>query len=285
MTEQPVVAVLGTGIMGGPMARNMLAAGLPVRVWNRSTPKAEPLAAAGAQVAATPAEAVQDADIVVTMLADGDAVRETIEAALPALTGVWVQSSTIGTADTETLLRLARKHGVRYVDAPVLGTKQPAEQGELVVLESGDPEDCAVARPVFDAIGRRTTHVCDQPGDASKLKLVVNNWVLALTNATAETVALACHLELDPQLFLDAISGGGMDVPYAHAKGSAMITGEYPVSFPLSLAAKDARLVLDAAGERIALDGTRAALTHLEAACRDGHGEKDMGAVYHGVTR
>lgn len=270
--------------MGAPMTRNILDAGLPVRVWNRSMHKTEPLAAAGARVAATPAEAVRAADIVVTMLADAAAVRETIESALPELTGVWVQASTIGTAATEELIGLARQHRVPYLDAPMLGTKQPAEQGELVVLESGAAADCAAAGPVFDAIGQRTIHVSDQPGEASKLKLVVNNWVLALTNATAETVALARTLNLDPQLFLDAISGGGMDVPYAHAKGGAMINGEYPVSFPLSLAAKDARLVLEAAADRVAMDGTKAALAHLEAAAHDGHGDEDMGAVYHGVS-
>ena len=127
------VAVLGTGIMGAAMARNLLAAGMEVRAWNRSREKAEPLADDGATVANSAAEAAEGADFVLTMLADADVIEEVVGdgGALSALAdgGVWLQMSTVGGEGSERLANLAKEHGVAYVDAPVLGTKQPAEQG------------------------------------------------------------------------------------------------------------------------------------------------------------
>ncbi|WP_236791285.1 NAD(P)-dependent oxidoreductase [Amycolatopsis sp. GM8] len=275
------VAVLGTGIMGAPMAANLAAAGLTVRAWNRTRAKAEPLAGKGVEIADTPAGAAAGADFVLTMLDDGSSVREVVEDVLrPG--AVWLQTSTVGIEWTATLAALAEKAGVPFVDAPVLGTKQPAEQGELVVLASGPEglrEKCA---PVFGAIGGRTLWL-GPAGAGSRLKLVANAWVLALTNATAESVALAGELGVDPKLFLDVISGGALDVPYAHLKGGAMISGEYPLSFATRHAAKDARLVLAAGGEGLDLGGVRAALAHLDAAQDAGHADEDMAAVYYGL--
>ncbi|MGZ4495382.1 MAG: NAD(P)-dependent oxidoreductase, partial [Nocardioides sp.] len=138
-TVAPTVALLGTGLMGAGMARNIAKAGLTLRVWNRSADKAAPLADAGATVAATPAEAVEGADVVVTMLFDTDSVAATMREAAPGLSGdaVWLQMATVGIAGTDTLAGLARELGVAFVDAPVLGTRKPAEDGTLVVLASG----------------------------------------------------------------------------------------------------------------------------------------------------
>ena len=278
------VAVLGTGIMGLPMARNLLGAGFTVRAWNRTRDKAEPLAADGAQVLGTPAEAVEGADFVVTMLADGPTVHEVVSGVLDAVRGdaVWIQMSTVGLEWTGQLAGLAGKAGLAFVDAPVLGTKLPAEQGKLVVLGSGPDELKDRCAPVFGAVGARTMWV-GPAGAASKLKLVANAWVLALTNATAESVGLAETLGIDPNLFLEAITGGTLDVPYAHLKGGAMISGDLPLSFATRHAAKDARLVLDAADEQVDLGAVRAALAHLEAAISAGHGDEDMAAVYYGL--
>jgi 3-hydroxyisobutyrate dehydrogenase len=276
------VAVLGTGIMGGPMAARMLDAGLKVRAWNRTREKAEALA--GAEVFDSPRQAVDGAHLVVTMLADGPTVHEVMSGALDAVPAdaVWIQMSTVGLEWTGKLAELAAKAGLAFVDAPVLGTKQPAEQGQLVVLGSG-PEDLrARCAPVFDAVGGRTMWV-GPAGAASRLKLVANAWVVALTNAIAESVSLAESLGLDPKLFLEAIKGGALDVPYAHVKSSAMISREFPPSFAAKHAAKDARLVLDAAGDRVDLAGIRAALAHLDAAIASGHADEDMAALYYGT--
>jgi 3-hydroxyisobutyrate dehydrogenase len=281
------VAVLGTGIMGEPMAANLLKAGFAVQAWNRTAAKAEPLAEQGATIAGTPAEAAQGADFVLTMLSDGPTVHSVMSGPEGALStmdkdAVWLQMSTVGLQHTERLAGLAAEAAVAFVDAPVLGTKQPAIDGKLVVLESGEEKLSERCRPVFDAVGARTQRV-GEAGAGTRLKLIANNWVLAVTNATAECVGLAGALDIDPKQFLEAISGGALDLPYAHVKGNAMINGEYPLSFPLSLAAKDARLVLEAAGGSLDLGAARAALTHLERAEQAGHGGEDMAAMYHGV--
>ena len=287
------VAVLGTGLMGAPMAANLAKAGFDVRAWNRSADKARPLAEHGITVAEDAAEAAFGADIVLTMLSDGAAVRSVMDdGVLDAMTSendetaepLWLQMSTVGVAATDQLAALADSAGVPFVDAPVLGTRQPAEQGKLVVLASGPDDVQDRCKPVFDAVGARTMWL-GPAGTASKLKLVANSWVLAVTNGVAECIALAHTLGVDPAQFLDAISGGSLDLPYAHLKGGAMIKGEYPASFTAGLAAKDARLVLEAAGEDNDLTGIRAALRHLEAAEQAGHGEDDMAALYTGVRR
>ncbi|MEU6642919.1 NAD(P)-dependent oxidoreductase [Saccharomonospora sp. NPDC046836] len=284
MADTPTVAVLGTGVMGFPMAGKMLDAGLTVRAWNRTPDKARPLAPRGAMVTENPRQAVEGADLVVTMLSDGPTVRATVEPVLDAFApgAVWLQMSTIGVEWTATLAGLAADAGVSFVDAPVLGTKGAAEQGALVVLGSGPEALRARCAPVFDAVGSRVLWV-GATGAASRLKLVANAWVLALTNATAESVALARQLGLDPALFLDVISGGSLDVGYAHFKSAAMMSGEYPLSFAARHAAKDAGLVLDAAGETD-LAGVRAALAHLRAVIDAGHGDEDMAVLYRAVA-
>ena len=272
------VAFLGTGIMGAPMAANIAKAGQDVRVWNRTRAKAEPLSDV-AEVADSAAAAAGGADVLVTMLADGPAVASAFEAASAAPGTVWLQMSTVGLDWTEKLAALAEKAGVVFVDAPVLGTKQPAEQGQLQVLASGPDEAREAATPVFDAVGARTLWL-GPAGQGSRLKLVLNAWVLALTNATAESLALARALGLDPSLFLETIKGGGLDVGYAHLKGAAMLSGEYAPLFPAELAAKDARLVLEAAGDAVDLAGAKAVRDHLEAAVSAGYGAEDMAGLF-----
>ncbi len=269
--------------MGAPMAANIAKAGLDVRVWNRTRAKAEPLADV-ASVADSAASAADGADILVTMLADGPAVASAFEAASPASGTLWLQMSTVGLDWTDRLAATAEKAGVVFVDAPVLGTRQPAEQAQLQVLASGPEEARPKATPVFDAVGLKTLWL-GPAGGGSRLKLVMNAWVLALTNATAESLGLARALSLDPALFLQTIEGGGLDVGYAHVKGKAMLAGEYPASFPAGLAAKDARLVVEAAGEDVDVAGARAVLAHLEAAVEAGHGDEDMAALYRAVLK
>ncbi len=277
-----MIAFLGTGIMGAPMARNTAAAGHDVRVWNRTREKAE--AVDGVQVAGSPEEAVAGADVVVTVLADGDAVTAAMEdgGALAAMAddALWLQMSTVGIAGTEALAALAEERSVPFVDAPVLGTKAPAEKGALTVLASGPDDVHERCAPVFDAVGVKTVWL-GEAGTATRAKLVLNHWVLSLTEAVAETVALAEALDIDPQLFLDTIEGGPLDSGYAQMKGGAMIAGSFDPSFTLSLAHKDAGLVLEAAerhehGAAIAEVVERQMAKAIEA----GHGDEDMAATY-----
>src|SRR3954451_17049945 len=283
------VAVLGTGIMGAPMARHLAKAGFDVRVWNRTLEKAQPLADDGATVCESPAQALQGAEFLLTVLADADAVAESVtrDDALAKASGdgslIWVQASTVGIGGTARLMKLAEGAAVRYVDAPVLGTRAPAENGALTVLASG-PEDLREAcRPLFEAYGAKTLWLGD--GDrASRLKLVMNSWVIALVTAAGEAMALAEGLGLDPKRFLDTIEGGPLEVGYAHVKGGMMIKREVPASFPTWGAAKDARLIAEAArvaGVRTPVaDGARAA---MERTVELGYADEDMAAVWHAL--
>jgi 3-hydroxyisobutyrate dehydrogenase len=277
------VAVLGTGTMGAGMARSLLRAGIEVAVWNRSAAKAAPLAEDGATVAGSPGEAVAGADVVLTMLYDADSVLEVVTDVLDVIgETVWIQASTIGLDGIRRVGAFAEEHRLRVVDAPVLGTKKPAEEGNLVVLASGPPQLRDVAQPVFDAIGSRTMWISEDLGDASALKLAANAWVASVTAAAAQSLALAGALGLDPQLFLDAIAGGPVDSAYAHVKGAAMIAGTFePAAFALDGVRKDVSL-MEGAAASVGVD-TRLLQTLSElygSASSAGFGEADMAAVH-----
>jgi 3-hydroxyisobutyrate dehydrogenase len=281
MTTSPTVALLGLGTMGAGMARNIAAAGMPLRVWNRSPEKAEPLADV-ATVAASVVDAVAQADIVVTMLFDGYSVAETIEEARGALRPgtTWVQTTTVGVDAAERLGVLAAELGLEYVDAPVLGTKKPAEDGALVVLASGPDSARGTVQPLLDAIGSRTVWV-GEAGSGSRLKLAANAWVFTVVEGIAESLALTRDLGLDPRLFLEAVSGGAMDAPYVQLKGTAMLEEDLSPAFALSNALKDVDLILAAAetaGVDLALmPGIR---EHFARAVDAGHGDHDLAATY-----
>jgi 3-hydroxyisobutyrate dehydrogenase len=281
----PIVALLGTGTMGAGMARNIAAAGMELRVWNRTPEKAEPLADV-ATVADSPADAVRGADVVVTMLFDEEAVVDTVRQAAEALRErdgdpvVWLQCATVGVAGAERLADLARELGVVYVDAPVLGTKKPAEDGALVVLASGPAEARDRLAPVLDAVGSKTIWVGDA-GGGSRLKMAANAWVFTVVEGVAESLALTRELGLDPRLFLEAVAGGALDAPYVQLKGGAMLDDQLDPAFGLAGALKDAGLIL-AAAESAGLDlalmpGIR---DHFSRAVEQGLGELDMAATY-----
>ncbi|MFJ9202660.1 NAD(P)-dependent oxidoreductase [Streptomyces flaveolus] len=286
MTDKLTVSVLGTGIMGAAMARNLARAGLTVRAWNRSRDKAEPLAADGVGIADGPEEAVRDADVVLTMLHDGPAALDVMRRAAPGLRAgaAWMQSTTAGLDAVEDLAAFAREHGLVFFDAPVLGTRQPAEAGQLLVLAAGPADARATVAPVFDAVGSRTVWTGEDgaAGSATRLKLVANSWVLAATNAVGEVLALAQALGVDPDGFFDAIAGGPLDMGYLRAKAGLIRDGALtPPQFAVTTAAKDARLIVEA-GERngVRLDVAAASAERLERAAAQGHGDEDMAAAY-----
>jgi len=289
MGDKGTVAVLGTGIMGAAMARRLCGAGFDVRVWNRTRERAEPLAEAGASVAASPAEAADQADYILTVLADGGAVEAVMfgpdgAAGTAGDDVVWLQMSTVGVRAAEVLGRAAALRDLVYVDAPVLGTKEPAERGQLLVLASGPDDARDRCAPVFEAVAGRVLWL-GPAGAGSRLKLVVNAWLLGLLGALAESVALAQCIGADPAQFLDAIRGGPLGAPYADLKGRMMMEADFPPSFALHLAHKDVRLVLEAAGDcdmPLPLAGTMA--QQFGRATQLGHGDEDLAAVYYAVT-
>ena len=279
----PSVAVIGAGIMGSAMARNLAAAGLETRVWDRSPAAAAALAAGGAVPAASAPDAVRGADVVITMLPTAAAVESVIfdggTAAAFAEGSVWAQMGTIGVQATLSLRdRLAAaRPGVLFVDAPVSGSKGPAEQGELLVLASGAESAADQLRPVFSAIGRKTVWL-GPAGRGSTVKLVVNAYLSILIEGVAETMALADQLGIGHQQLADVIEGGPLDAPLAGAKLHKMDRGDYAPEFPLEWALKDVDLAVSAAGGQAppllaALSG------QWHAAVAAGHGREDISAA------
>jgi 3-hydroxyisobutyrate dehydrogenase len=289
MSDKSTVAVLGTGIMGAALARRLLAAGFAVRVWNRTRERAMPLADEGAELADSPADAADQADFVLTMLTDGGAVERVMlgpRGAAPALAddAVWLQTSTVGMRSAEVLGRGAAMHHLVYVDCPVLGTKEPAERGQLVILASGPDEVQERCGAVFEPLASRVLWV-GPAGAGSRLKLVANAWLIGLVGALAEAIALAQCTGADPAMFLEAIKGGSAGAPIAETKGRAMMAAEFPPSFPLSLAHKDIRLVQQAAFDcdlLLPLAGSMA--QQFGRATQLGHGGDDLAAVYYAIT-
>src|SRR5499427_2720535 len=211
------VAVLGLGTMGAGMARNLLRAGMQVDVWNRTPERAAALADAGAVAHADPADAVAHAGVVITILSEAAATRSVaVDAGMLAAMApgaVWAQMGTIGVAATEEFAGLvaAQRPDVLFVDAPVSGTRAPAEAGELLVLASGPEQAKALVEPAFGAVGRATRWL----GAASRLKLVWNTWLMFLIEGAAEVMALADAVGVDRSEVLDLVGTGRMGTPVA----------------------------------------------------------------------
>jgi len=269
--------------MGSAMARNLVSAGLRTTVWDRSPAATAPLADAGALVTASPAEAVQDADVMITMLPTADVVNSVIFAGgvVEALadSAVWAQMGTIGLAETtEVATRLAQlRPDVMFVDAPVSGSKGPAEAGQLLILASGPPAANAAAGSVFSAIGRKTIWL-GEAGQGSRMKLAVNAYMSILIEGVAEALELAGRLGIDDSELAEAIEGGPLDAPIADAKLHKMERGDFAPEFPLEWALKDVDLAIGAAGDD-ELPLLTALSRQWHAAVNAGHGREDVSAA------
>ncbi|MFD0687425.1 NAD(P)-dependent oxidoreductase [Actinomadura fibrosa] len=279
------VALLGTGIMGAPMARNLLRNGHRVTVWNRTAANAEPLRADGAAVAGSPAEAVEGAEVVITMLTDGDTVLSAMTEAAPGLREgqVWAQMSTVGVAAVPELAGFAAERGLTFVDAPVQGTKQPAEQGKLIILAAGPQDVRAALEPVFGSVGAKTLWLAEDgaSGAATRLKLAAVGYAISTTSIIAESLALVKALGLDPALFGEVVTGGPLDSGYLQVKMKAILSEDFEPSFALRNAEKDTRLIHEAAeSAKVRLDLNDAANERFRRALAQGHGDEDMAATY-----
>jgi len=276
-------AVLGTGIMGAAMARSLAREGHDVAVWNRTPGRAEAVADDSITAYADLPEAVTGAEAVLTMLYDADSVIGVTQDLVAALgpDAVWVQSTTVGPEGMARIAKAAGETADRLLDAPVLGTRQPAESGSLTVLVSGSPTARRRVAEVFDAVGARTLEVGDALGPASALKLVCNSWVASINAATGQAMGFADALGLDPGLFLQAIRGGAADSAYAQAKGLIMAERSWEdPAFALDSVRKDVGLMIDSArGAGFPDDLLSSLLAIYDRASERGHGAADMAAV------
>jgi 3-hydroxyisobutyrate dehydrogenase len=251
MAAQPdMVAVLGIGSMGHGMATSALRAGIPTIVWNREPGRTRDLADLGAEVAETAADAAARAGIVITMVTDADAVLSiaTEQGMLDALApgSIWAQMSTIGVAGIERVIQLveAQRTDVTLLDAPVSGSKEPAEQGQLTIFASGPDDARSRVAPLFDALGQRTIWV-GPLGAGSRMKLV-NNTLLAFTaEGIGASIALAHRLGVETETVIDALDGGPLVSPWESAKLQRIAKGDYSPQFSLALALKDVHLALE----------------------------------------
>jgi 3-hydroxyisobutyrate dehydrogenase len=278
-THEPV-AVLGIGVMGHGMAASALRAGIPTIVWNRRREATRDLVELGAEVAETAAGAARRAAIVLTMVTDADAVisiaRDQGMLAALAPGAIWVQMSTIGVAGIDRVAALVgvERPDVMLLDAPVSGSKDPAEQGQLTIFASGPGEARSRVAALFDALGQRTIWV-GEVGAGTRLKLVNNTWLAFAAEAVSTSVALAQRLGLETQTVLDALGGGPLVSAWQAAKLQRIASGEYSAQFPLALALKDVHLALQAVG-----DDRFAALACLadewQHAVDQGLGEQDL---------
>lgn len=274
------VAVLGTGTMGAGMAGSLLRGDHEVTVWNRNADRAAPLKDQGATVADDPAACVADADVIVTMLYDESATADTATTFLSAVKdgAVWVQSATVGPAGARRLADLAQHHGVAFLDCPMLGTKEPAESGKLTALASGPAGGLETVRPVLESMTVKIVNAGTEPGRASALKLACNAMVSTLTAATAQSLAMASELGLEPSLVLEALDGGPINAPYTQMKGRSMIERDFTPSFGIDGVVKDVDLMIDAVDPRTSrlLQAVRSAYVDASVA---GHGADDLAAV------
>jgi len=252
-TQEPV-AVLGIGTMGHGMATSTLRAGIPTIVWSRDPKATKDLAGLGAEVADTAIDAAQRAAIVVTMVTDADAVisiaRE--QGMLAALQpgAILVQMSTIGVEGIERVAALAstERPDVTLIDAPVSGSKDPADRGQLTIFASGPEETRSRVAPLFDALGQRTIWV-GAVGAGTRLKLVANAWLALGAEAVNTSVALARRLGLETEAVVNALGGGPLMSPWQAAKLQRIAQGEFSAQFALSLALKDVHLAIQAADD------------------------------------
>lgn len=278
--SQEPVAVLGIGTMGHGMASSALRAGLPTVVWDRNPERSRDLAALGARVADTAVDAAASAAIVVTMVPDDDAVMSvaTDQGMLDALApdAIWAQMSTIGVAGIDRVAALVeqRRPDVTLLDAPVSGSKEPAEHGELTIFASGSDHARERVTPLFDALGQRTVWV-GPLGSGSRMKLVNNTLLAFKAEGLAASVALARRLGLDTGTVIEALHGGPLLATWDTAKLQRIANHDYSAQFALALALKDVHLALEA------VDATRfealASVAHeWERAVDRGLGGEDL---------
>ncbi|MFC6379409.1 NAD(P)-dependent oxidoreductase [Tatumella sp. JGM118] len=279
--KQPEVAVLGLGAMGHAFAGNLLKKGFAVYGWNRSPEKGEDLRQPGFTLADSPAAAVSQASVIITMLPDEKTTHEVLTQALHAIPqGATVcQMGTLGVEGTEKLHQLLseQRPDILFLDAPVSGTKAPAENAQITVLASGDRSRAGAAEQVFAAISKATLWQGDA-GAGSRMKLVVNSWLIGLMQSLAESERLAESLGFGPQDFWQALEGGPLAAPYAKVKLQMIESGDFSPQMQLIWALKDAKLAVNAgnAAQLPALEN----ITRLwQQAVDDGLGEQDLAVI------
>lgn len=275
------VGLIGVGLMGSAMGHRLLDQGIGVVAWDHTPEHVNALEERGARGATGPAEVVRDTDVVITMLPTAAIVLDVVKPLLEDWpeSATWLQMSSVGAAEADQLLEVARAHDVTLVDAPVSGSTHPAEEGELTILASGPDSARAAVEPVFEALGSRVIWV-GEAGMGSRLKMAANHWMIAMTAALAESMHLCGAMGLDQQQFVDLLDGGPLGSAYGLMKLDEMRAHDYPAGFPVRLALKDLELV------REVEQSSKTAMPLLDVvherflAANQDHADEDLAAVY-----
>jgi 2-hydroxy-3-oxopropionate reductase len=283
------IGFLGLGIMGGAMARNLVKAGFEVTVWNRTPEKCRALVATGAKQGRTPREVVASCPVTFAMVSDPSAAGEVCfgeDGALQAM-GPGKDYVDFSTVDPETARRIGAAiaaRGGRFLEAPVSGSKKPAEEGTLVILAGGDRSLFEELRPAFEVLGKKHLYL-GETGSGAAMKLAVNMVMGEMMVALCEGLALVRKAGLAAADLLDVLGAGAVANPMFALKGPKVLGGDYEVAFPLKHAQKDLRLALALGDEATQpLPGAAAANECFKAARALGAGEEDFSAVYRAVA-
>lgn len=279
------IGFIGLGIMGSRMAANLLKAGHDLNIYNRTKEKAEALIKEGAQWCDTPAQLAEKVDILFTMLAHPEAVSQVafgddgyLENLKP--NAIWVDCSTVNPSFSKSMAAVAQQRQIRYVDAPVMGTKKPAREGQLVFFVGGDKEDIEILEPYFEIMGKAVKHVGDH-GMGASFKMVANLLVAQNILIFSEAIALGRALGFSQEILFDMLLDGPLAAPYLSLKKTKIEEGNYEADFPLKWMHKDLHLVTLTAYEKgVALPTTNTAKEVFLQAKKSGLGEKDFAAIF-----
>jgi 3-hydroxyisobutyrate dehydrogenase-like beta-hydroxyacid dehydrogenase len=281
---KPTVGFIGLGLMGKPMARNLLKAGFPLLVWNRTKNRAEDLVNEGARLAATPREAASQADVLITIVSDPPAVEEVLWGATGALEGlrrgsVLIDSSTISPELARRASQACADRGVDYLDAPVTGGTWGAEKGELVFMVGGKAEVLERVKPVLNAVGKRF-FLLGPNGAGQTVKLAMNMMMAIQVEALAEALALVAAAGVPGEKLIEVMQSSMARAAVLDVKAPQILQNEYPASFPLRLMHKDVRLALELARQNgVTLPAGAAAYGTYTAVKNSSQDDPDYAAV------
>ena len=262
------IGLIGLGLMGRPMGMNLLKAGYPLSVWNRTPGRADELIAAGARLAKSPEELAASSDFLLTMVSDPPAIESVLwgtngrdSGALSGLKSgsIYVDSSTVSPALARRIAAACGERGVRFLDAPVTGGDWGAKKGELVFMIGGDAETLKEAEPILSVMGKKLFHLGPH-GAGQTIKLAMNLILALQVDALAEALALITHAGIQGEKLVEVMQSSMARSGVLDVKAPNLLKGEYVPSFPLRLMHKDLGLALDLANQLgVALPATAAA--------------------------
>jgi len=279
------VGFMGLGIMGQAMAENVLKNGWDLTVYNRSRPKASILEALGAKVADNPRQLAHRSDVIIAMVTGPEAVLALLSGEDGAAAGmtadkVFVNMSTISPAYAREINHILSGHGVTYVDAPVMGTKGPAEKGELTVLAGGEAKVIEDLTPLFMTMAKKVIH-CGEVGKGSMMKMAVNMLLGTMMSGLAEMIQFGMAGGITKQALLDAVLAGPLNCKLFEFKSEMLASESFPAQFPLKHMAKDLKFAVDTAYETGApAPAAHANLQLYRQGVSKGYGDMDFAAVF-----